>query len=175
LLHNGVVAGQIVPQPPQFAGVLMAVSHPLLTSVEQWAQPSSQAPVAGITHLPCSQRTAVATTWGRAVQSLPHAPQFLGEVIKSPQPASTGVSVCRVSTGSTRVSRSASTEPVSLPGSAVSAPSELEPATSVAITSTEPSVGIVEPTSDEASAPLVPCLQAVSLGAQQRPAAVPDG
>ena len=126
--QRGVGSVHVVVQPPQCAGIVRSTSHPSLAVLLQSANPETQAEA--ITQLPAAQ-VAVPPTWGRAVQSFPHAPQLRGSVWMSTQAppqsmpvhtsagvsagASTGVSVfasIRVSIGeSARTSSSASARP----------------------------------------------------------------
>jgi hypothetical protein len=70
---------QALPHPPQFAVLLMSVSQPLSALALQWAHPAAQE-ATGIEQAPEARHSVVPVTWGRFVQSWPHAPQFFGSV-----------------------------------------------------------------------------------------------
>jgi len=72
-VHSGVAPVQAVVQLPQCAAVVVSVSQPLVALPSQFALPSTQTS----TQAPATQLTAAGFTPGSAVQSLPHAPQFL--------------------------------------------------------------------------------------------------
>jgi hypothetical protein len=78
-VQSGVGAEQLVLQSPQWAAVVTSVSQPLDGSLEQWARPSTQAPLK--LHMPLTQRTAEATTPGSFVQSLAQLPQWRGSLL----------------------------------------------------------------------------------------------
>jgi hypothetical protein len=73
----------IILQPPQVAGLVRSVSQPSSGLVEQWPNPLAQ-PAGWIAHAPAVHCTAGARalrfTFGKALQSWLHEPQFLGSV-----------------------------------------------------------------------------------------------
>ena len=78
-----MVAGQEIPQPPQFVAVLVGVSHPSTSfdTAEQLAKPDVHA-AWGTTHPPLLQLTlAVLLMCPSTVQLLPQVPQFVGSVV----------------------------------------------------------------------------------------------
>ena len=99
-LHSvGVVAGHELPHPVavqtgllavhwvvhdrQRAGVVTSVSQPSSGFTVQWAKPVAQA-APGTTHAPAEQvMPVVDPMWESAVQSWPHAPQFLTSLATS--------------------------------------------------------------------------------------------
>ncbi|HVY37319.1 MAG TPA: hypothetical protein VHM31_05270 [Polyangia bacterium] len=86
--HVAVAFGwlQEMPHPPQFESVLVAVSHPSasVAPLEQFAYPAAQADC-GTTQPPEPSHVTAAPGFrcGRAVQSCPQVPQFVGSVLVS--------------------------------------------------------------------------------------------
>lgn len=84
-VQTGFPAGHWVVQDRQCVGVVMSVSHPSSGFTVQWAKPVAQA-AAGTTHAPAEQVIPVVDPiWESAVQSWPHAPQFLTSLAMSTQ------------------------------------------------------------------------------------------
>lgn len=84
--HSGVVPEQRSPHALQLEVVPSADSHPSRESPLQSAYPGAHAP--SRLHVPSSRHDAASgITFGRVVQSLPHLPQWNGDVAEAQTPS----------------------------------------------------------------------------------------